>query len=57
MVQGGRFGPMSTFMNSTCQSFNFRGRQTARPFHDLIANIAAEELGHIEPVSATINTM
>jgi Mn-containing catalase len=54
---GGRFGEMSTFMNYTYQSFNFRGRQQARPFYDLIANIAAEEFGHIEVVAATINTM
>src|SRR3954469_21247422 len=48
---------MSTFMNYTYQSFNFRGRQRARPFYDLIANIAAEEYGHIELVAAAINTM
>src|SRR3954452_11934779 len=54
---GGRFGEMSTLMNYTFQSFNFRGRQGARPFYDLVANIAAEEYGHIEIVSATINTM
>ena len=54
---GGRFGEMSTFMNYTFQSFNFRGRQKARPFYDLVANIAAEEFGHIELVAATINTM
>jgi Mn-containing catalase len=56
-LMGGRFGEMSTFMNYTFQSFNFRGRQKARPFYDLIANIAAEEFGHIELVAATINTM
>jgi len=56
-LMGGRFGEMSTFMNYTFQSFNFRGRQAARPFYDLIANIAAEEFGHIELVAATINTM
>jgi Mn-containing catalase len=56
-LMGGRFGEMSTFMNYTYQSFNFRGRQAARPFYDLIANIAAEEFGHIELVSAAINTM
>jgi Mn-containing catalase len=56
-LMGGRFGEMSTFMNYTYQSFNFRGRQTARPFYDLIANIAAEEFAHIELVAATINTM
>src|SRR6187455_2940534 len=48
---------MSTFMNYTFQSFNFRGRQDARPFYDLVANIAAEEFGHMELVAATINTM
>jgi Mn-containing catalase len=56
-LMGGRFGEMSTFMNYTFQSFNFRGRQAARPFYDLIANIAAEEFGHIELVAAAINTM
>jgi Mn-containing catalase len=54
---GGKFGEMSTLMNYTYQSFNFRGRQKLRPFYDLIANIAAEEYGHIELVAATINTM
>ena len=54
---GGKFGEMSTLMNYTFQSFNFRSRQGARPFYDLIANIAAEEYGHIELVAATINTM
>jgi Mn-containing catalase len=48
---------MSTLMNYTFQSFNFRDRQGARPFYDLLANIAAEEFGHIELVAATINTM
>ena len=52
---GGRFGEMSTLMNYTFQSFNFRGRERAKPFYDLIANIAAEEYGHIELVSAVIN--
>ena len=54
---GGKFGEMSTFMNYTFQSFNFRNRQGARPFYDLVANIAAEEFGHVELVAATINTM
>jgi Mn-containing catalase len=54
---GGKFGEMSTFMNYTYQSFNFRSRQGARPFYDLVASIAAEEFGHIELVAATINTM
>src|SRR3954467_10329149 len=54
---GGKFGEMSTFMNYTYQSFNFRSRQQARPFFDLVSNIAAEEFGHIELVATTINTM
>src|SRR5919112_1955634 len=54
---GGKFGEMSTFMTYTYQSFNFRARQKARPFFDLIANIAAEEFGHIELVATAINTM
>jgi len=56
-LMGGRFGEMSTLMNYTFQSFNFRGKQQARPFYDLVANIAAEEFGHIELVAMTINTM
>src|SRR5688500_2422539 len=56
-LMGGKFGEMSTLMNYTFQSFNFRHRQGARPFYDLIANIAAEEYGHIELVAAAINTM
>jgi len=54
---GGRFGEMSTLMNYTFQSFNFRGRDQMRPFYDLIANIAAEEYSHIELVSYTINLL
>jgi Mn-containing catalase len=54
---GGKFGEMSTLMNYTFQSFNFRGRSEMRPFYDLIANIATEEFGHIELVSYTINML
>ena len=56
-LMGGRFGEMSTFMNYTYQSFNFRNKKAARPFFELIANIAAEEFGHIELVAVAINTM
>jgi len=56
-LMGGRFGEMSTLMTYTTQSFNFRAKQKARPFYDLIANIAAEEYGHIELVATAINTM
>jgi Mn-containing catalase len=56
-LMGGKYGEMSTLMNYTFQSFNFRNRRGARPFYDLVASIAAEEYGHIELVAATINTM
>ena len=54
---GGKFGEMSTLMNYTFQSFNFRGRDKMKPFYDLISNIGAEEYGHIELVSHTINML
>jgi len=54
---GGRFGELSTLMNYTFQSFNFRGRKKVKPYYDLIANIATEEYGHVELVAATINGM
>jgi Mn-containing catalase len=54
---GGKFGEMSTLMNYTFQSFNFRGRDTLKPYYDLIANIAAEEYSHIELVSYAINLL
>jgi Mn-containing catalase len=54
---GGKFGEMSTWLNYTFQSFNFRSRQAARPFYDLLCSIGTEEFGHVELVCATINTM
>lgn len=56
-LMGGRFGELSTLMNYTFQSFNFRGRNKLRPFYDLISNIAAEEYSHIELVAYTINLL
>src|SRR4051812_1238611 len=56
-LMGGKFGEMSTWLNYTFQSFNFRARQGARPFYDLLCSIGAEEFGHVELVAATINTM
>ncbi len=56
-LMGGKFGEMSTLMNYTFQSFNFRGRTKYRPFYDLLCNIAAEEFGHIEAVSYAINLL
>ncbi|SES14887.1 manganese catalase family protein [Salipaludibacillus aurantiacus] len=52
---GGRFGEMSTLNNYMFQSFNFRSKKKLRPFYELIASITAEELGHVELVSNTIN--
>lgn len=54
---GGKFGEMSTLMNYTYQSFNFRGRKKLRPFYDLISSIAAEEYSHIETLSYAINLL
>ena len=54
---GGKFGEMSTLMNYTFQSFNFRGRDEKRPYYDLIANIAAEEYAHVELVAYAINLL
>lgn len=54
---GGRFGEMSTLNNYLFQSFNFRQKKKYRPFYDLVASITAEELGHVELVSNTINLM
>jgi Mn-containing catalase len=44
-------------MNYMYQSFNFRGRAKLKPYYDLVANIATEELGHIELVAASINSL
>ena len=56
-LMGGKFGEMSTIMNYTFQSFNFRARTKFRPFYDLVTNIAAEEYSHIELVAAAINLL
>lgn len=54
---GGKFGEMSTLMNYTFQSLNFRGRDRLRLFYSLTAAIAAEEYLHIEAVSYAINLL
>lgn len=56
---GGRFGEMNTLMTYTYQSFNFRMHKNPaiKPFRDLVSNIATEELGHIELVSAVVNAL
>ena len=54
-LMGGRFGEMTTLNTYMYQSFNFRLRDKLKPFYALIANIATEELGHIELVGAAVN--
>ncbi|WP_096154884.1 MULTISPECIES: manganese catalase family protein [Bacillus] len=54
---GGKFGEMSTLNNYMFQSFNFRNKRKLKPFYDLVASITAEEFGHVELVSNTINLM
>ena len=49
-LMGGRFGEMSTFNNYFVQSINLRGKPKLGAFYELVANICAEELGHIELV-------
>src|SRR5215218_7693427 len=56
-LMGGRFGEMSTFNNYFTQSMNMRGKKQLGPFYELVANIAAEELGHIQLVGAAINSL
>src|SRR5215217_2429165 len=56
-VMGGKTGELSTLMNYLFQSSNFRGRDQYRPYYDLVANIAAEEWGHVELVAHTINLL
>jgi Mn-containing catalase len=54
---GGRFGEMSTLNNYLFQSFNFRNKKKLKSFYDLVASITAEEVGHVELVSNTINLL
>ena len=56
-LMGGRFGEMSTFNNYFVQSMNMRGKKQLGPYYELVANIAAEELGHIQLVGAAINSL
>jgi Mn-containing catalase len=54
---GGKYGEMSTLNNYMFQSFNFRQKNKLKPFYDLVASITAEEFGHVELVSNTINLL
>ena len=51
---GGKYGEMSTLGNYMFQSFNFRSKSKLKPFYSLVANITAEELGHVELVSSGV---
>ncbi|KQV81878.1 manganese catalase family protein [Rhizobium sp. Root1220] len=54
---GGKYGEMSTLGNYMFQSFNFRSKSKLRPFYSLVASITAEELGHVELVSAGVGML
>lgn len=54
---GGKFGEMSTLNNYMFQSFGFRHKKKLKPFYDLVASITAEEFGHVELVSTSINLL
>lgn len=56
-LMGGRFGEMSTFNNYFFQSINLRSKPKLKAYYEIIANITAEELGHIELVGAAINSL
>ena len=56
-LMGGRFGEMCTFNNYLFQSMNMRGKKQLGPYYQLVANICAEELGHIQLVGAAINSL
>ncbi len=54
---GGRFGEMSTLNNYLHQSVAMKAKKQLGPFYELVASITAEEVGHVELVTATINAL
>ena len=56
-LMGGKAGELSTLMNYFFQTINFRDRDAHRPYYELVANIAAEEWGHVELVASAINLL
>jgi len=52
---GGQFGEMRTMMQYFFQNMNFRG--DAKPYQDLLRNMATEEMGHVEQITNTINVL
>ena len=53
---GGKFGEMSTLNNYMFQSLTSEIKKL-KPFYELVASITAEEFGHVELVSNTINLL
>ncbi len=56
-LMGGKAGELSTLMNYFFQTINFRDRDKYRPYYEMVANIAAEEWGHVELVASAINLL
>jgi Mn-containing catalase len=56
-LMGGKAGEMSTLMNYFFQTINFRDRDNYQPYYQSVANIAAEEWGHVELVASAINLL
>lgn len=56
-LMGGKAGEMSTLMNYFFQTINFRDRENYQPYYRMVANIAAEEWGHVELVATAINLL
>lgn len=56
-LMGGKAGELSTLMNYFFQTINFRDRDNYKPYYQLVANIAAEEWGHVELVASAINLL
>ena len=54
---GGKFGEMSTFLNYTFQSFNFRNRQGCEAVLRSGLEHRCRGVRHVELVATTINTM
>ena len=54
---GGRFGEMSHIEQLFVPVLQFREKKKFKPFYDLVASITAEEVGHVELVSNTVNLL
>src|SRR5688572_21145081 len=56
-LMGGRFGEMYSLNNYLHQSTSMPAKKQLGPFYELVASITAEEVGHVELVSAAINAL